>query len=127
MARGRNRNSFKMGTVDMVVLHLLSQRDLYGYEITLLTKELSGGRYFIAETAIYPVLYRMVDEGYISDRGVRVGSRKRRIYYHLEEKGRERLQELTEDYRTTAVGIEMILSGEIPDSIGTNIKGETEP
>ena len=37
------RNNFKMGTVEMLVLSLLSQKDLYGYEISLLLKDLSEG------------------------------------------------------------------------------------
>ena len=39
MARGRS--SFKMGTVEMLVLFLLSKKDLYGYEITTLIRKLS--------------------------------------------------------------------------------------
>ena len=43
------RNNFKMGTVEMLVLSLLSQKDLYGYEISLLLKDLSEGSYVVPE------------------------------------------------------------------------------
>ena len=49
------RNNFKMGTVEMLVLSLLSQKDLYGYEISLLLKDLSEGSYVVPEGSLYPV------------------------------------------------------------------------
>lgn len=108
MARGRS--SFKMGTVEMIVLFLLSKRDLYGYELAMTIKDLSEGGFVVAESSLYPVLYKLVEKKYISDREEIVGKRRIRVYYHLEEAGRNRLADLIEDYRNTSAGIEKILS-----------------
>lgn len=108
MARGRS--SFKMGTVEMIVLFLLSKRDLYGYELAMTIKELSDGDFVVAESSLYPVLYKLVEKKYISDREEIIGKRRVRVYYHLEEAGRNRLADLIEDYRNTSAGIEKILS-----------------
>ena len=43
----QERNNFKMGTVEMLLLSLLSQKDLYGYEISLLLKDLSSGAFVV--------------------------------------------------------------------------------
>ena len=64
----RDRSSFKMGTVEMLILFLLNQKDLYGYEITTLLRELSNGDYVLAEGSLYPILYRLLDKRLISDR-----------------------------------------------------------
>ena len=45
----QERNNFKMGTVEMLLLSLLSQKDLYGYEISLLLKDLSSGAFVVPE------------------------------------------------------------------------------
>ena len=53
MARGRS--NFKMGTVEMIVLFLLEKKDLYGYELTSLIKELSQGKLIVTESTLYPI------------------------------------------------------------------------
>ena len=47
---------------------------------------------------MYPILYKLQDQGYISDRQVKVGKRQTRVYYHLEPAGKEYLSQLTHDY-----------------------------
>lgn len=110
MARGRS--NFKMGTVEMIILFLLSKADLYGYQLTNLIRELSDGKFVVLESTLYPVLYKLLDNEYISDFERRAGKRRIRVYYHLEEAGRRRLADLLEDYREITLGIEMILSHE---------------
>lgn len=55
----QERNNFKMGTVEMLLLSLLSQKDLYGYEISLLLKDLSSGAFVVPEGSLYPTLYKL--------------------------------------------------------------------
>ena len=106
----RGRSSFKMGTVEMLVLFLLDKKDLYGYEIVSLIRSISEGNLVIAESTLYPTLYKLMEKKYISDREEKVGKRRIRVYYHLEESGRSRLSDLLEDYNSTTIGIERILS-----------------
>lgn len=106
----RGRSSFKMGTVEMLVLFLLSKKDLYGYEITTLIRQLSDNCLTISESTLYPTFYKLLEKGYISDREEIIGKRRIRVYYHLEESGKSRLADLLEDYNSTTIGIERILS-----------------
>ena len=94
MARGRS--NFKMGMVEMIVLFLLKKQDLYGYQLTTL----------------YPTLYKLLKNQYISDREVSIGKRRVRVYYHIEDSGKDRLKDLLDDYREVISGAEMILSCE---------------
>ena len=91
----KNRSNFKMGTVEMIILFLLNKKDLYGYEITSLVEKLSEGNIGITESTLYPTLYKLLGNKYISDREVQVGKRRTRVYYHLEETGKEHLEKLT--------------------------------
>lgn len=108
MARGRS--NFKMGTVEMIVLFLLEKEDLYGYQLSLLIEKLSCGNLTVTESTLYPTLYKLLDNKMISDWEVPVGKRRVRVYYHLEELGKQRLRDLLEDYQQITVGISQILS-----------------
>lgn len=110
MARGRS--NFKMGTVEMIVLFLLDKKDLYGYQLTLLIEQLSGDKLVVTESTLYPTLYKLLNNKLISDREVPIGKRRVRVYYHLEDAGKQRLNDLLEDYNEITVGIAQILTCE---------------
>ena len=60
---------FKRATSPLAVLSLLSERPMYGYEITQELSRRSGGRYVLS--LLYPVLYRLLEQGYIARTGRR--------------------------------------------------------
>ena len=109
----RGRSNFKMGTVEMLVLYLLNSQELYGYQITSLLEKLSGGKVVVTESTLYPTLYKLLNKNYISDREVPIGKRRLRVYYHIEDAGRQRLSDLLEDYNEITIGIAQILNSDI--------------
>lgn len=102
-----NSDIFKRGTVELVVLLVLSYKDMYGYEIVKTVEEKSGGRFSLPLGTLYPVLYRFSENGLISDYD-EVVNRRIRKYYHLEEKGYEYYRYILEEYRKISEGIDMI-------------------
>ena len=82
---------------EMLILSILKDQDCYGYQITSTIKELSDGLIVIKEGTMYPTLYKMIENGYISSRDVTV-NRKVRVYYHIEDTGRLYLQKLEKEY-----------------------------
>lgn len=102
-----NTDSFKRGTVDLVVLSVLMERDMYGYEIVKAIKDKSDGNYEVPLGTLYPVLYRFIENGYLSDRDEIVNKRLRK-YYHIEEKGKEFYGELLGEYRKISQGVNLI-------------------
>lgn len=113
----RARSNFKMGTVEMIVLYLLKEKDLYGYQITTLIKELSEGNVIVTESTLYPTLYKLLNNKLISDYEETIGKRRVRVYYHLEESGKRRLDDLLEDYETITLGIKKILTSDIKETV----------
>ena len=71
---------------------------------------LSEGRFTLPLGTLYPVLYRFVEGGLLSDRDEIVGKRLRK-YYHLELRGREYYRDLLSEYRNIARGIDLITKG----------------
>jgi len=101
--------SFRRGVMSLVILALLKREDMYGYQLVQETSRSSGGRISTQEGSLYPVLYRLLDQGLISDRKVQVGKRMTRVYYHLEPAGEARLLELIREYKETTQGVFQII------------------
>lgn len=108
MSRPSN-NFFKL---DMLLLKLLESQDCYGYQIVQLLSKLSNETIAIKEGTMYPILYKLMENGYISDCKVLVGKRQSRIYYHIEPAGKEYLKELYDEYTNIKNNIENIMSWE---------------
>ncbi|WP_434167599.1 PadR family transcriptional regulator [Peribacillus frigoritolerans] len=53
------------GSIDLLLLSLLSQKKLYGYEITKILKEMSMGKYQISEGTLYSALKRLEKKEFI--------------------------------------------------------------
>ena len=109
MVADSSQNSFRRGVMSLVILALLNKEDMYGYQLVQETTNLTGGRIVTQEGSLYPVLYKLLDQGLISDRKVLVGRRMTRIYYHLEPAGEVRLQELIQEYNAITQGVQMLL------------------
>lgn len=112
MGQENGQAGFRRGVMSLVVLALLKREDMYGYQLVQETERLSGGRLTTQEGSLYPVLYKLVDQGMISDRKVPVGKRMTRVYYHLEPAGEQRLGELIREYEIISQGVFQIINGD---------------
>ena len=107
MAKSTN-NFFKM---EMILLKVLEKQDCYGYQITQIINKASHGNITLAEGTMYPILYKLLDQGYISDEKKLVGKRQSRIYYHLKPEGKEYLNILANEYFKVKNSIDDIMEG----------------
>ena len=105
------RENFKRGSIEMLILYLLTQEDMYGYQLAQEINQRSEGQFDITEGSMYPTLYRLIEKNAISDYKKLSGKRRTRVYYHVEKEGVELLEKLKEDYRAINAGVEKILSG----------------
>lgn len=97
--------NFQRGVLPLVILSLLKQEDMYGYQLVLETEKRTGGKVITQEGSLYPVLYRLLDAGYVSDTKKLVGKRMTRIYYHIEPSGEAYLQALIKEYEKVTEGV----------------------
>lgn len=101
--------NFKRGILDMLILRMLSNEDMYGYQMAAAINEKSGDKINISIGSLYGPLYRMIDKGYISERKELVGKRRTRVYYHIEQPGIDFLKASVEIYTRMNEGVWMIL------------------
>ena len=105
------QNTFRRGIMSLVILALLKKEDMYGYQLVQETTNISNGLIVTQEGSLYPVLYKLLDQGLISDKRTRVGKRMTRIYYHLEPTGEMKLQQLIQEFNDITTGVSMIIGG----------------
>lgn len=91
--------NLKKAVIEMLILKLLSEQDMYGYQITQEFKKRSNGHFTLLEGSMYPILYRLKTSGCITSYETKTGVRMTRVYYHLEPSGRNRLQDMIFEYQ----------------------------
>lgn len=80
----------KKGVLEMLVLKLVCTGPTYGYELLLRLKEQSGQRFVLKEGTLYPILYRLEDDGLIAAKWSRgEGRTAPKKIYEATQKGRE--------------------------------------
>lgn len=106
MARNRTSLSSEMlpGTLDVLVLKVLSHEPAHGYGIARTLERTSGEALRVGESALYPALQRLLVNGWAkAEWGESELGRRARIY-RLTPAGRKRLaQEAAEFERLSAV------------------------
>ncbi len=99
----------KRGTLDMILLKLLADRPMYGYELVS-TLEARGGKQFqIKEGTLYPVLYRLESAGSIEARWETKERGVPRKYYSITPRGQQQLQELLSEWSQFTAAVNGIL------------------
>jgi len=77
------------GHTNTIILGLLADGDQYGYGITKMVLEHSGGLYELKEATMYSSLKRLEKEGHITSYWGDETQGGRRRYYHITPSGRE--------------------------------------
>lgn len=81
------------GTLDMLVLKILSAGPLHGYGIALHLKEFSNDVLQVDEGSLYPALQRMRQRGWLKAEWRQTPNNQRARYYTITAAGRKQLGE----------------------------------
>ena len=101
---------FMSGVPELLLLRLLQQREMYGYELVRSIRQVTGEAISLGEGVIYPVLHSLERNGSLKSKRRSVGGRTR-VYYSLTAKGHRRLTQLTDQWRRVQGGITTALEG----------------
>ena len=80
------------GTLDMLVLKAVSLGPLHGYGVLLRIQQISQNRLEIQQGSLYPALYRLEHEGWITGEWGKSENQRRARFYRLTAAGRRRLE-----------------------------------
>ena len=99
------------GAATTLLLTMLAQRPMHGYELAQSVKSRSGGVFAFSEGTIYPLLYSLEDKGLV--RGAWEGSEggRRRKVYKITAEGRRALERRRAQWSLFKRGMDLALGG----------------
>lgn len=100
--------AFMSGVPELVILRLLSQREMYGYELVRAIRLTSSDALSLAEGVVYPTLHSLESRGLLKAKDKVVDARAR-VYYRTTNKGDKQLQKLQGEWQRVNNGIQRIL------------------
>jgi PadR family transcriptional regulator PadR len=98
------------GTLDLLVLRVLSRGELHGWGITNKLEQLSKSALQVDEGSLYPALYRMEDKGWIEAEWKMTENNRRAKYYSLTRAGRKQLETEQQLWDRTSSIMAMVLN-----------------
>lgn len=104
------------GTLDMLILKAVSLGPLHGYGVLLRIQQISKDRLEIQQGSLYPALYRLEHQGWITSEWGESENKRKAKYYRLTAAGKRRLQTETRQWNRMAEVIAGIL-GSKPEEV----------
>lgn len=97
------------GSTALLLLRMLTEKDMYGYELIKRIKDSSCGAIELKEGSVYPMLQALEANGDIASYWELTDSARKRRYYHLTEAGKERYAKTLTEWQTYTESINLVL------------------
>lgn len=110
MAVRETNPNFMNGVPQLLILRLLQDHEMYGYQIVQAIRDRSEAVIAAGEGVIYPVLHALENQGAVKAHRKTVNGRSR-IYYSLTRAGSRKLADLSQDWYALASAIRNVLTG----------------
>ena len=99
------------GSMALLVMKLLENGDMYGYQMMEELKQRSDNTFHLKAGSLYPLLHSLEEKGYVSAYEQEASAGKPRRYYHLTDQGQQALQEKEEAWHVYAQAVKRVLGG----------------
>ncbi len=103
------------GSIVPIVLSLLTDKAMYGYEMVKVVNARTNGRLEWREGTLYPTLHRLEAAGLVRSRWADApgekGAGRQRKYYSITRRGRAELARRTNEWRQFSLAVNAILLG----------------
>ena len=112
----------RKGSVKALILSLLQEQPMYGYQLSKELQRRSKGYFEFKEGTLYPALHRMEQQGLLRGEWQVVNEGPSRKVYHLTDQGHEELARSQSEWATFADRLLTVLgrpgSGNAPGQAG---------
>ncbi len=106
----KDRDELLQGTLDMLVLKSLQLGPMHGWGITERLVHGSRQALQVGQGSLYPALYRLERQGFISSSWGKSDNNRRARYYALTPAGRTRLAEERQAWKRMSHAVDLILA-----------------
>ncbi len=104
--------SLLTGSTTMLILKLLEQSDMYGYQMIEELEKRSQNVFTLKAGTLYPILHTLEQEGRIESYTKEIPSKRPRKYYMITKNGRKLLDEKKAEWQFYATAVNQVLGGE---------------
>ena len=98
-------------STSMLLLKLLEEEDMYGYQMIRKLETRSGNVFSLKEGTMYPVLHALEEEGAVESYEKAAETGRMRKYYHLTRKGQRLLTKKREEWEEYEKAVHAVLKG----------------
>ena len=98
------------GSTNMLVLSLLEDENMYGYQMIKKLSEKSQNIFELKEGTLYPILHSLEEKNYITSYWDDTGSKKRK-YYSITKEGKKHLKQKKEEWSMFSKGVNQVVGG----------------
>ncbi len=110
MASRPTNPSFMNGVPDLLILRLLQDREMYGYELVQAIRAVTRDAISLGEGVVYPSLHALEEQGCLTSKRKPVDGRTR-VYYTTTAAGRRRLDQMTGDWARITDAVAGVIMG----------------
>jgi transcriptional regulator len=97
------------GTLDLLVLRILSLERLHGWAIAQRIRQMSNEQLRVGQSALYPALHKLEQQGWIEAEWALSENNRRAKYYKLTSAGRRALKTETAEWQRLSSAISLIV------------------
>lgn len=97
------------GSSEVLVLAVLTDEPLYGYEIAKRIKKQSEDVFDMGEGTLYPILHKLEEGGYLASTWQEAEGRKRK-YYQLTRSGKALLKEKSSEWAQFRSAVDSVIA-----------------
>ena len=102
------RRELLKGSTETLIMSLLADQEMYGYQLAKEMERRSGGYFHLKEGTLYPALHRLERDGLIKGHWELSQSGQSRRYYHVSARGMDRLDTMLAEWDTFANAVNRI-------------------
>ena len=99
------------GSAQMLLLRLLAERDMYGYQMIEELRHRSDDTFHLKAGTLYPLLHGLEEKGFVTAYEQEAAAGKPRRYYHLTDQGHAALREKETSWNIYARAVGKVLRG----------------
>lgn len=108
---GDEQADLLQGTLDLLILRILSREELHGWGISKRIRQLSEGVLEVNQGSLYPALHRLRDRGLIEGSWGVSPQGRRAKFYRLTGTGRGRVEEERASWELFTAAVNRVLEG----------------
>ena len=104
--------SLVSGSMGMLILRLLSEKDMYGYEMIDTLKKRSENVFELRAGTLYPLLHGLEEKRFLNSYEQEVLGKVRK-YYQITPEGRKHLEQKKEEWKEYSKAVGNVLAMEV--------------